>query len=111
METLRYYIRHQAKFLRDKFILVFKNEETKDFFEQAIEGCHFEELTSKEAENAARIGIHGKVISYGYTMKLTDDEMDELSVENWERTAQLLAEGNERLYKDLKEKRAKETEK
>lgn len=110
MTTLKFYIRHQTSFLRDKFILVFKNNQTKEYFENALEGSHFEEVTSLEAENAARIGINGKVISYGYTAKLTDDEMDELSTDNWERTAELLAEGNERLYEEVKEKHTEENE-
>jgi len=104
MSTLKFYIRHQNNFLRDKFILVFKSEEAKSFFEQSIEGSYFEELTKEQAQHAARIGINGKVIPYGYTYRLTDEEMTRLSSHNWDETAELLAEGNERLYKELKEK-------
>lgn len=104
MENLQFYIRHQANFLRDKMILVFKSDEAKTYFEQAIPDCHFEEITAASAGHAVRIGIHGKVITYGYTMRLTDEEMNELSSANWERTAQLLAEGNERLYRELQAK-------
>lgn len=100
MSTLQFYIRHNANFLRDKFILVFKSNEARDFFEQALEGSHFEEVSSSQAEHAARIGIHGKVISYGYTTKLTENEMKQLSTMDWEKTAALLAEGNERLYQE-----------
>src|SRR5690625_3834270 len=98
MSSLKFYIRHHSKFLQDKIILVFKSDEARDYFQKALKDCHFEEVTSEEAENAARIGIHGKVIPYGYTYKLTDEEMNQLSTANWERTAELLAEGNERLY-------------
>jgi len=100
---LKFYIRHHSKFLQDKLILVFKSEEAKEFFQKRLTDSHFEEVTSEEAEEAARIGIHGKVISYGYTYKLTDEEMNQLSTADWEKTAALLAEGNERLYKIAKE--------
>lgn len=104
MSQLKFYIRHQTNFLQDKFILVFKSDEARDYFQNAIKGSHFEEVTSEEAENAARIGIYGKTLPYGYTLKLTKEEMNELSTANWDRTAELLAEGNERLYKEAKEK-------
>ena|SRR5690625_5943111 len=104
MSQLKFYIRHQTNFLQDKFILVFKSDEARDYFQNAIKGSHFEEVTSEEAENAARIGIHGKTLPYGYTLKLTKEEMSELSTANWDRTAELLAEGNERLYKEAKDK-------
>lgn len=104
MTTLQFYIRHQTDFLQKKFILVFKSEEAKEYFQQALKGSHFEEVTSKVAEYAARIGIHGKTVPYGYTVKLTKEEMNELSTANWERTAELLAEGNERLYMEAKQK-------
>lgn len=99
MSDLQFFIRHQPKFLQDKFILVFKSNEAKEYFENAITGSRFEEVSSDVAEQAARIGIHGKTIPYGYTLKLTDEEMDRLSTADWNVTANLLAEGNERLYK------------
>lgn len=102
--TLKFYIRHHDKFLQDKIVLVFKSDEARDYFKQALKDCHFEEITSEDAHRAVRIGINGKIIPYGYTYKLTKEEMAELSPENWERTAELLAEGNERLYKMAKEK-------
>ena len=105
MADLQFFIRHQTNFLQDKFILVFKSDEARDYMKQAIPGSRFEEVTSEIAENAARIGIAGKVIPYGYTMKLTKEEMNELSTMNWDRTAELLAEGNERLYQEAKEKK------
>lgn len=101
---LKFYIRHHDKFLQDKMILVFKSEEARDYFQQALKDSHFEEITSEEAHKAVRIGMNGKIIPYGYTYKLTKEEMVELSPENWERTAELLAEGNERLYKMAMEK-------
>lgn len=104
MSELYCYIRHQTDFLREKMIVVFKTEEMKDFFEDAIPNSHFEPISMASAEHAVRIGIQGKVISYGYTLRLTDEEMNELSTANWERTAELLAEGNERLYNELKQK-------
>src|SRR5690625_662427 len=104
MSELQFFIRHQTNYLQDKFILVFKSNEARDYFQQAIPGCRFEKVTSDIAQHVARIGINGKVIPYGYTLKLTDEEMNELSTMNWERTAELLAEGNERLYKEAKEK-------
>ena len=104
MENLTFFIRHQTSFLRDKMILVFKSNDAKEYFEQAIPNCRFEEISAASAEHAARIGINGKMITYGYTMRLTDEEMNELSTADWERTATLLAEGNERLYKELKNK-------
>lgn len=107
MSQLKFYIRHQNNFLREKFILVFKSEAAKNFFENAIDGCYFEELTKQQAQHAARIGINGKVIPYGYTYRLTKEEMEGLSTHNWDETAELLAEGNERLYKELKEKGTK----
>lgn len=102
--ALKFYIRHHQKFLQDKLILVFKSDEARDYFQEVLEDSHFEEITSEEAHRAVRIGINGKIIPYGYTYKLTKEEMAELSPENWERTAELLAEGNERLYKIAKEK-------
>ncbi|HLR64365.1 MAG TPA: hypothetical protein VK075_02915 [Pseudogracilibacillus sp.] len=102
MSDLQFFIRHQQNFLRDKMILVFDNDETRDFFKEAIPNCTFEEVSAQSAQYAARIGINGKVITYGYTSELTDEEMDELSNINWERTAQLLAEGNNRLYRKAK---------
>lgn len=104
MKDLQFYIRHQNNFIRDKMILVFDNDETKAFFENAILNCHFEKVSAESAQHAARIGIGGKVVSYGYTSELTEEEMNELSTVNWERTAQLLAEGNNRLYQKAQNK-------
>lgn len=104
MSKLHYFIRHQPSFLQDKFILVFKSNEARDYFQHAIKNSRFEEISSESAEHAVRIGINGKVIPYGYTLKLTDEEMNQLNTANWEKTAQLLAEGNERLYKEMKKK-------
>lgn len=100
MSTLQFYIRHQKHFLQDKFILVFKSDQTRDYFQSAIKESQFEEVTSEVAENAARIGIHGKTVPYGYTAKLTEEEMNQLSTADWDQTAKLLAEGNERLYQE-----------
>lgn len=101
---LLFYIRHNDQFLQDKFILVFKKEDTKEFFERRLQGSTFEKVTSDMAQHAARIGIGGKVVPYGYTTKLTEEEKKRLSTANWEETARLLAEGNERLYQAAKEK-------
>ena len=98
MEQLQFFIRHNTRFLHDKFILVFKSNEARDYFKQALKDCRFEEVTSMQAQHAARIGIQGKVVPYGYTYKLTDYEMKQLDVAHWDRTASLLAEGNERMY-------------
>src|SRR5690625_5043180 len=81
MSTLRFYIRHQKNFLQDKMILVFKSDEAKQYFQHALKGSTFEQVTSEEAENAARIGIHGNTIPYGYTIKLTKEEMNQRSEE------------------------------
>lgn len=104
MEGLRFYIRHHPDFLHKKMVLVFKNDTTKNFFEQKLPGATFEEITAEQAENAVRIGIAGKVLPYAYTNKLTDEEKNELSTANWATTAALLAEGNERLYEAAKNK-------
>ena len=106
MVDLQFFIRHKENFLQDKFILVFKSNEARDYCKHVIEGCRFEEVTSEQARHAVRIGINGKTVPYGYTYKLTDDEMNKLSIQNWEETAELLAEGNERMYKDAKNKGA-----
>lgn len=111
MSKLKFYIRHQTNLLQDKFILVFKSDEARDYFRNALKGSYFEEVTSEVAENAARIGIHGNTIPYGYTLKLTKEEMNELSTANWDRTAELLAEGNERLFQEAKKKSAEEQKK
>src|SRR5690625_1904230 len=105
MSRLQFYIHHQQKFLQEKMILVFKSDETREYFKQMLKGSTFEEVTSEEAKNAARIGIHGNTIPYGYTLKLTKEEMNQLSTADWETTAKLLAEGNERLYLEAKNKR------
>lgn len=96
---LQFVIRHNDQFLQDKFILVFKSDEARKFFEQKLVGSRFEEVTSDMAQHAARIGINGKIVPYGYTTKLTAAEREKLSTANWDETARLLAEGNERLYK------------
>lgn len=100
MSQLQFFIRHQTDFLQDKMILVFKSDEARQFFQNALKGSYFEEISSESAEHAARIGINGQIIPYGYTVRLTKEEMDQLSTANWEVTARLLAEGNERLYKE-----------
>ncbi len=101
MSDLQFFIRHQPNFIQDKFILVFKSDEAREYFKHAIKGSRFEEVSSEVAEQAARIGIHGKTIPYGYTLKLTDEEMNQLSTAEWDVTARILAEGNERLYKEV----------
>jgi hypothetical protein len=100
MSKLQFFIRHQPDFLQDKFILVFKSDEAREYFKNAIQGSRFEEVSSESAEHAVRIGINGKTIPYGYTLRLTKEEMSRLSTANWEETARLLAEGNERLYQE-----------
>lgn len=96
---LQFYIRHNDQFLQDKFILVFKSDVARKFFETKLQGSTFEKVTSDMAQHAARIGINGKIVPYGYTTKLTATEREKLSTANWDETARLLAEGNERLYK------------
>lgn len=104
MEQLQFYIRHNQDYLREKFILVFKSDEARDYFKQKLTGSIFEEVTSEMAQHAARIGINGKTVPFGYTARLTNEEMDKLSTLNWTETAKLLAEGNERLYKEAVQK-------
>src|SRR5690625_2348527 len=104
MSDVQFFIRHHENFLQEKFILVFKSDQARDYFQSSLKGSYFEEVTSAYAEKAARIGINGKTIPYGYTMKLTKEEMNQLSTANWEKTAKLLAEGNERLYQEIKHK-------
>src|SRR5690625_1388288 len=99
MTHLQFYIRHNTDFLQDKFLLVFKSDEARDYFQTVLKGSHFEKVTSESAEHVARIGVNGKTVPYGYTLRLTKEEMNKLSTANWEETAQLLAEGNERLYR------------
>lgn len=106
LSELQFYIRHQTNFLQNKFILVFKSDQARKYFQNTLPGSHFEKVSSEIAENAARIGIDGKTVPYGYTLKLTKDEMTQLSTANWEVTARLLAEGNERLYRQAKQKQA-----
>lgn len=108
MSNLQFYIRHNSNFLQKKFILVFKNDETRDYFQSLLKGSQFEKVTSEMAEHAARIGINGETVPYGYTLRLSKEEMSEMSTANWERTAHLLAEGNERLYQEaIKKKQGK----
>ena len=104
MSELQFVIRHQANFLQDKMVLVFKSDAAKEYFRKAIPGVHFEDISFDEAEYAVRAGVNGQVLSYGYTMKLSKAEMNELSTMNWSRTAELLAESNERLYEEMKNK-------
>jgi len=106
LSVLQFFIRHQTSFLQEKLILVFKSDQARDYFQNALPNSHFEKVSSEVAENAARIGIKGKTIPYGYTFKLTKEEMNQLSTANWEWTAQLLAEGNERFYQEAKERQA-----
>src|SRR5690625_7858497 len=102
MSELQFFIRYQLDYIQEKFILVFKSNEVIDYIKKAIKGSLFEEISSETAEQSVRIGIQGKTITYGYTLKLTDEEMNQLSTANWETTAHLLAEGNERLYREVR---------
>lgn len=104
MEDLQFYIRHHPNFLQEKFVLVFKSDEARDFFMKALPDSHFEKVTSEMAEHAVRIGIQGKTVPYGYTIRLTKEEMKQLSTANWKKTAELLAEGNQRLYEEAMQK-------
>ncbi|HLR54828.1 MAG TPA: hypothetical protein VK078_08900 [Pseudogracilibacillus sp.] len=103
-DHLQFFIRHQQQFLQDKLVLVFKSDAARDYIKNALPNCVFEELTKEQAQHAVRIGIKGQVIPYGYTMKLTTSEMKQLDVADWDKTAQLLAENNERMYLAAKEK-------
>ncbi len=103
-ETLQFYIRHHEDFIQDKMILVFKSDEAREFFQSRLKGSVFEKVTSDMALHAARIGINGKIIPYGYTTRLTKEEREKLSIANWEETSRILAEGNERLYREAVEK-------
>src|SRR5699024_5903031 len=102
MSELQFFIRHQPDYIQEKFILVFKSNEARDYFKQAIKGSWFEEISSETAEQAVRIGIQGKTMSYDNTMKRTDEEMKQVRTANWETTAHLLAESNERLYREVR---------
>jgi len=104
MDDLQFFIRHSNDFLQDKFILVFKSDEARDYFKSTLKNCVFEEVTSDMAQHAARIGINGKTVPYGYTTFLTAEEMNQLSTLDWEKTAHLIAEGNERFFKHIKQK-------
>lgn len=104
-EELKFYIRHHNDFLQDKMVLVFKSDAAKEYFESRLEGVTFEEVTSEMAHHAVRVGIAGKTLPFGYTYKLTKEEIQQLDTANWQRTAELLAEGNERLYLAAKEKK------
>lgn len=108
LSELQFFIRHQENFLQNKFILVFKSDQARDFFQKTIPGSHFEQVTSDVAEHVARMGVDGKTVPYGYTLKLTEDEMNQLSTApvDWVKTAELLAEGNERLYQEAKTKQS-----
>lgn len=104
MEELQYYIRHSDSFLQDKMLLVFKSDVARDYFQQTLKNCSFEKITAEMAQHIVRIGIGGKLVPYGYTYELTEEEMKQLDPSNWEKTAKLLAEGNERLYKKMFQK-------
>ena|SRR5690625_4757321 len=104
MDDLQFYIRHHSNFLQEKFILVFKSDEAREFFQNRLKGSHFEKITSEMAEHAIRIGINGKTVPYGYTLRLTKEEHNKLSTANWQETARLLAEGNERIYREATNK-------
>lgn len=101
MEDLQFYIRHSDSFLRDKLLLVFKSDEARDHFKHTLKNCTFERITAEMAEHVVRIGIGGKLVPYGYTYELTEEEMKQLDPSNWQQTARILAEGNERFYKKL----------
>ncbi|MEJ8778197.1 hypothetical protein [Pseudogracilibacillus sp. ICA-222130] len=104
MSELKYYVRHQQNYLRDKLLLICKDEATKDFFQRQIPGSRFERLTRDQAEHVSRIGMHGKIVTFGYTYKLTEEEMNQISTLDFDRTAAIIAEGNARLYKEAIEK-------
>lgn len=108
MGKLRFFIRHNDQMLQEKFILVFKSEEALAFFKEKLKGSRFEEVSSESALHAARLGINGKTVPFGYTTMLTPEEKSKLSLANWDETAELLAEGNERLYRKAMEKVKKE---
>src|SRR5699024_5270420 len=76
----QFFIRHQQQILQDKLVLVFKSDAARDYIENALPNCVFENLTKEQAQHAVRIGIKGQVIPYGYTMKLTTSEMKQLDV-------------------------------
>ncbi len=102
----KFFIRHQTDFIQERFLLVFKSDEALDFFKQAIPGSRFEEIEREKAAYIMRAGLGGKMIPYGYTHLLTQEEMSRLSSDNFDETARLLAEGNERLYqRAIKEKK------
>lgn len=104
MEQLQFYIRHSDSFLQDKLLLVFKSDEARDYFEQSLKNCTFERITAEMAEHVVRIGIGGKLVPYGYTYELSKEEMKRIDPSNWQQTARILAEGNERFYKKLRHK-------
>src|SRR5699024_3904753 len=103
-DHIHFFIRDQQQFLQDKLVLVFNSDADRDYIKNALPNCVFEELTKEQAQHAVRIGIKGQVIPYGYTTKLTTSEMKQLDVAEWDKTAQLLAENNERMYLAAKEK-------
>lgn len=100
MQNLQFYIRHNSNFLQERFILVFKSDEAREYFQKSLKDSRFEKVTSEMAEHAARIGVDGETVPYGYTFKLTKEEMKKISTADWKQTAHLLAEGNERLYRE-----------
>src|SRR5699024_4522771 len=103
-DHLQIFILYTQQFLQDKLVLVFKTDTARNNIKKALPNCVFEELTKEQAQHAVHIGIKGQVIPYGYTMKLTTSEMKQLDVADWDKTAQLLAENNERMYLAAKEK-------
>src|SRR5699024_4318916 len=102
MSELQFFIRHQPDYIQEKFIFVFKSNEARVYFKQAIKVSWFEEISSETAEQTVRIGIQGKTIPYGCTLILTNEEMNQLKTANWETTAHLLVEGNDRLFREVR---------
>src|SRR5699024_7830440 len=103
-DHLQFFIRHQQQFLQDKLVLVFNSDAARDYIKYALPQCMFDEQKKEYAQHAVRIGIKGQVIPYSYTMKLTTSEMKQLDVADWDKTAQLLAVYNERMYLAAKAK-------
>lgn len=104
--TEQFFIRHQTDYLQKRFLLVFKSDQARDFFKQAIPGSSFEEIPREKAAYIMRAGLGGEMIPYGYTHLLTEEEMNRLSVDQFDQAAALLAEGNQRLYEQaIKEKK------
>lgn len=103
LKQLQFFVRHHQSFLQKRFLLVFKSDAARDFFMEKLPQAHFQEVSSEQAAYIARFGMQDETVPFGYTMKLTKKEQSELNVLNWEHTAALIAEGNERLYQAAKE--------